>query len=81
MVINRADIIEGMTKDELIKIKGKAGLLIKVGDCKLLEKFKIWRTWYRQMNQGKMTTKRTLVFDEDNIYEFDPNASEVGIKR
>ena len=54
--IKRADIIEGMIKDNLLKMKGESGSLLKVGDYKLLEKFKMCYICYIQMKQGKLPT-------------------------
>ena len=40
----------------------------------------MWCTKYQQMNQGKIPIEQTLVFDEDNIYDFDPNTFKIGSK-
>ena len=56
LVIKRADIIKGITKDEWTKIKDESGSLIKAGYWKLQAKFKMWCTKYRQTNQGRLPT-------------------------
>ena len=38
----------------------------------------MWCKWYIKTNQGKLTIEGTLVFDEDNIYNFDPKKFETG---
>ena len=40
----------------------------------------MWCTGYIKRKQGKLPTKWTLVSDEDTIYDFDPNAFEIGSK-
>ena len=77
--IKMADVIEGITKDEWMKMKDEAVSLIKVEDWKRLEKFNMCYAWYIWMNQGKMPTEWTF-FYEDNISDFDPSTFKIGRK-
>ena len=69
-----------MTKNELMKIKDESGSLIKVGGCRLLEKFSMWCAWYRKTNQGKLPIEWTVFFNEDTSSDFDPNTFKIGSK-